>query len=71
MERSEEKFCSRFNGRYVGFIDCNFLCTERPDGGTLEEGPGLYRWSNDVQRSIYNGWKSIHGLKHQTMDNAL
>ena len=23
-----------------------------------------------MQRSFYNGWKSIHGLKHQTVDIA-
>ena len=30
-----------------------------------------YSWSNDVQRSFYNGLKSIHSLKQQTVDNAL
>jgi hypothetical protein len=23
-----------------------------------------------VQQAFYNGWKSIHGIKHQTIDNA-
>ena len=68
----EEKLSVRFDGRYVGFIDCNCLRTERAGGGLLrEEGPGSYCWSNDVQIYFYNGWKSMHGLKHQTLDNAL
>jgi hypothetical protein len=29
------------------------------------------RWSENIQRSFYNAWKSNHGLKHQTVDNAL
>jgi len=28
------------------------------------------RWNDNIQRTFYNGWKSIHGLKHQTVDNA-
>jgi len=28
------------------------------------------RWDCNIQRAFYNGWKSIHGLKHQTVDNA-
>ena len=75
LERSaiaiEEKLGGHFQHRYVGFIDCNCLRTDRPGGGPLGDGPGSLRWSNDVQRSFYNGWKSIHGLKHQTVDNAL
>jgi len=42
--------------------------------GTLcqifKDGPDADRWDNDIQRAFYNGWKSIHGLKHQTVDNA-
>jgi hypothetical protein len=75
LERSaiaiEEKLGGHFQHRYVGFIDCNCLRTDRPGGGPLGDGPDSIRWSNDVQRSFYNGWKSIHGLKHQTVDNAL
>ena len=66
MDRSaiviEEKLGARFDDRCVGFIDCNCLRTEHTGDGPLEEVPGSYRWSNDVQRSFYNGWKSIHGF---------
>ena len=59
MERSaivmEEKLGDQFENRYVGFIDCNYLCTARPAGGPFDDGPGSFRWSNDVQRSFYNG----------------
>ena len=44
--------------------------TDRPGSGPLG-GPGSLRWLNSVQRSFYKGWKSIHGLKYQTVDNAL
>jgi len=27
-------------------------------------------WDPIIQKSFYNGWKSIHGLKHQTVDCA-
>eukprot|EP01040_Poterioochromonas_malhamensis_P006982 gene6983-7532_t len=52
------------------FIDCNCLETSRPGGGPREEGSEAARWHNDIQRAFYNGWKSVHGLKHQTVDNA-
>ena len=26
---------------------------------------------SDIQRAFYNGWKSIHGLMFQTVDNSL
>jgi hypothetical protein len=75
MERSavaiDEKLGVRYTDRSAAFIDCNCLRTDRPGGGPQEDGPGSERWSNDVQRAFYNGWKSIHGLKHQTVDNAL
>ena len=75
MERSavaiDEKLGVRYADRFAAFIDCNCLRTDRPGGGPQEDGPGSERWSNDVQRAFYNGWKSIHGLKHQTVDNAL
>ena len=30
-----------------------------------------YRWNDNIHGwAFYNGWKSIHGLKHQTVDNA-
>jgi hypothetical protein len=52
------------------FIDCNCLTTSTPGGGPAEGGPEAIRWSDTVQRAFYNGWKSVHGLKHQTCDNA-
>ena len=67
----EEKLGDQFQNRYVGFIDCNCFRTDRPGGGPLGDGTGSLRWSNDVQRSFYNEWKSIHGLKYQTVDNGL
>jgi hypothetical protein len=54
----------------AGFIDCNCLETCRVGGGPQRAGPGAARWDNNIQRAFYNGWKSIHGLKHQTFDNA-
>ena len=66
----EEKIGFRGDRRYALFIDCNCLETSRPGGGPRDEGANSIRWSKDVQRSFYNGWKSIHGLKHQTVDNA-
>ena len=56
---------------FVGFIDCNCLETDRPGGGPCEAGSNARRWNVEVQRAYYNGWKSIHGLKHQTVDNCL
>jgi len=53
-----------------GFIDCNCLETCRVGGGPRGDGPNAERWDDNMQRSFYNGWKSIHGLKHQTLDIA-
>ena len=52
------------------FIDCNCLETAVPGAGPIGNGPRADRWHDDVQRAFYNGWKSIHGLKHQTRENA-
>ena len=52
------------------FIDCNCLETARCGGGPAEQGANAARWNPDIQRSMYNGWKSITGLKHQTIDIA-
>jgi len=75
MERSaaaiEETLGDRYANRFASFIDYNCLCTDRPGGGPQEDGPVAQRWNNDIQRAVYNGWKSIHGLKHQTVENAL
>jgi hypothetical protein len=40
--------------------------TSTPGGGPSGEGPGAQRWDRKIQEAFYNGWKSIHGLKHQT-----
>lgn len=50
-----------------GFIDCNCLEVERVGGGPRSDGPDADRWVSNIQRAFYNGWKSIHGLKHQTV----
>jgi len=52
------------------FIDCNCLRTSVVGGGPAEGGANAIRWSSDIQEAFYNGWKSIHGLKHQTADAA-
>ena len=52
------------------FIDCNCLPTERVGGGPAEQGANAARWDPHIQRAFYNGWKSISGLKHQTVDDA-
>lgn len=53
------------------FIDCNCLSCSTPGGGPAAEGVDAPRHDDLIQRCSYNGWKSIHGLKHQTVDNAL
>lgn len=52
------------------FIDCNCLETERVGGGPSESGANASRWDPNIQRAFYNGWKSMNGLKHQTVDDA-
>jgi len=39
-------------------------------GGPAEEDSDAARWHLLIQRAFYNGWKSVHGLNHQTVDNA-
>jgi hypothetical protein len=36
-------------------------------GGPRSDGPDADRWVNNIQKAFYNGWKSTHGLKHQTV----
>jgi hypothetical protein len=55
---------------FAMFIDCNCLETCRPGGGPAESGPNSIRWDPLIQQAFYNGWKSVHGLKHQTIDSA-
>ena len=53
------------------FIDCNCLSCSTTCGGPSGEGADAPCHNGLIQRCAYNGWKSIHGLKHQTVDNAL
>jgi hypothetical protein len=61
---------SDYTNVFAFFIDCNCEETCRPGGGPAEGGANAARWSPEVQESFYNGWKSVHGLKHQTLDSA-
>ena len=56
--------------RVAAFIDCKCSDMCRVAGGPNGEGPNADRWDSEIQQAFYNGWKSIHGLKHQTMDLA-
>jgi hypothetical protein len=70
----EKRMAERFGGLAFNlvshFIDCNCEETSRPGGGPTEGGANAARWDQDIQRAFYNGWKSIHGLKHQSVENA-
>ena len=48
------------------FIDCKCSPTSVVGGGPADDGANAARWDVEVNRAFYNGWKSIHGLKHQT-----
>jgi hypothetical protein len=63
-------FDGEFSNNVALFIDCNCLETSVCGGGPSEEGANSARWSDDIQRAFFNSWKSIHGLKHQTVDIA-
>ena len=52
--------------RFGYFIDCKCSPTSVVGGGPAEDGVNAARWDVDVNRAFYNGWKSVHGLKHQT-----
>ena len=52
--------------RFGYFIDCKCFPTSAVGGGPAEDGVNAARWDVDVTRAFYNGWKSVHGLKHQT-----
>jgi len=45
--------------RYIGFINCNCLETDRPGGGPFEAGANSSLWDSDIQRAFCNRWKSI------------
>jgi hypothetical protein len=61
----------REDNAFALFIDCNCMSTNRPGGGPSEEGPEVERWSPLIEEAFYSGWKSVDGLKHQTIDCAL
>ena len=52
------------------FIDCNCEPTTRVGGGPADDGANSARWNPAIQRSFYNSWKSVDGLKHQTVNSA-
>jgi hypothetical protein len=52
------------------FIDCNCEPCCVTGGGPAEAGANAMRWDETIQRAFYNGWKSVHGLKHQTINDA-
>ena len=45
--------------------------TCRVGGGPINSGPNAGRKDPIIQRAFYNGWKSVHGLKHQTVEAAI
>ena len=53
------------------FIDCQCISTDRFAGGPASAGINAERYDPFYQRSFYNGWKSIHGLKYQTLESPL
>jgi hypothetical protein len=77
-ERSAAGIEFRMRERYVGvmrnmishFIDCNCEEIAVPGISAAENGANAARWDDNIQRAFYNGWKSIHGIKHQTVENA-
>jgi len=52
------------------FIDWNCLPTSVVGGGPCQEGANSARWDYLIQRAFFNGRKSVHGLKHQTCNDA-
>ena len=54
----------------TAFIDNNCLEMAITGAGPLAPGPEAPRYGDEVQRSMYNGWKSQHGVKDQTVDGA-
>lgn len=58
------------SNEYALFIDCKCTSCQVTGGGPAEAGAGAPRWDTTLQQAFYNGWKSIHGLKHQTVDTA-
>ena len=54
----------------AAFIDGNWLSSNRVGGGPADDGANSARWDPNIQRAFYNSWKSVDGLKHQTVDIA-
>jgi hypothetical protein len=52
------------------FVDCNCLETPKVLHGPAEPGKNALRWDPHVAEAFYNGWKSMNGLKHQTLESA-
>ena len=70
-EKMPERYDFQTKNLVSHFIDCNCLPTTVTGGGPAEDGANAARWDENIQRSFFNLWKSKHGLKHQTFDNAL
>ena len=65
-KRMKERYKFATRNLVSHFIDCNCLETSVVGGGPAEPGANAARWSEEIQKSFYNGWKSINGMKHQT-----
>eukprot|EP01035_Chromulina_nebulosa_P020050 gene20050-26030_t len=70
MEAIKRKFGGDDFFNTCAFIDCNCLECSRPGGGPACDGEDATRWDPIIQKEFYNGWKSVPGLKHQTIDCA-
>ena len=49
------------------FIDNTVYANCRPGGGPTVDGPNSPRQHPLIQQAFYNGWKSVHGIKWQTV----
>ena len=58
------------NGGFAvfAFIDNTMNASCRPGGGPARDGRNAPRNDPNIQRTWYNGWKKIHGLKWQSVD---
>ena len=54
----------------TAFIDNNCLEMAITGAGPLAPRPEAPRYGDETQRSMYNGWKSQHGVKDQTVDGT-
>ena len=46
------------------FLQCLLVAI---GGGPAEAGANTMRWVSELHEAFYNGWKSLNGLKHQTV----